>query len=165
MQEYGGVYGFCDFLRKCRADAAELNNACKATDSRIKELTKWRKCIATYNRTKPTYKRYTETNILFRAGFRKKNEPDIKAHEKTKEELKEFPRPLPKVKDLDKELAELNETSLDNNKRFSHIKSELQQFKQIQEYLLKLNVEYQPHNNQLYQSEPQRRAKNNDLSR
>jgi hypothetical protein len=142
MMEYGGMETFLKLLHDCRSDIDTIENGIAANNERIKSFNDLRKNIITYNKTKSIYKQYKETTI-FKERFRKKHEDEISDHENAKYNISQFPKPTPKIKELDDRLARLKIANINNRKGLAPKKAELNELKKVHSYLFHLRLTHQ----------------------
>jgi hypothetical protein len=162
MMEYGGLDAFNKLYLACRTDVDTIENGIKANTERITALKGFRDDIAIYNRTKPIYKQYKE-KTLFKEGFRKKHEDEIIAHENAAMYLRDYKKPLPKLKELSAEITKIEAANVNNNKALTKKQTELKQLENISAYLRNLQREHEPPPPPREQTQTRRRS--NDLSR
>jgi hypothetical protein len=143
MQGYGGMEAFMKLYTACKNDVETIDNGIKANEEQIQALGYWREDISTYRRTKPIYKQYEETKF-FKERFLKKHERDITAHELAAAELRNYPKPLPKVREIDEKIHAIKTVNAKNYKALSQKKAELKQLGTIRDYLYHLNLTHQP---------------------
>jgi hypothetical protein len=145
MMNYGGMEAFMKLYNDCKTDVDTITNGIEANKEQIKAHGYLRKELVTYNRTKPIYKEYTEHKTkFFQDRFRKKHESDIIAHEFAEAELQSYPKPLPKIKDLDASVARYKTANVNNNTVLTKKKAELNQLKTIHNYLYHLKLTHEP---------------------
>jgi hypothetical protein len=164
MMSYGGMEAFMKLYTDCKNDVATIENGIAANNEQIKAIGYWRKDIITYNRTKPIYKEYEETKF-FKERFLKKHESDITAHELAEAELRNYPRPLPKVKELDARIKRLKAANVNNHNALTPKKAELKQLSNIHGYLYHLNLTHQPPPPPREQEQTRTRKRSNDFDR
>jgi hypothetical protein len=145
MMEYGGLEALNKIYAECRTDVATIENGIKANKERITGLKYLRADISKYNRTKPIYKEYEEHKTkFFKDRFYNKHSDEIIDHENAEIALRDWKRPLPKLKDIGVEITRIEAANVTNNKSLAIKKAELKQFGVVHSYLHYLKLEHEP---------------------
>ena len=173
MQKYGGFDAFSKLYHACRTEVETIENGIAANEKWATSLGYWRKDIATYNSTRKVYNEYKalrkSTKFFAKRTadkFYEKHKDDIIDHENTAFELRDFERPLPKLKDLDAQIEKLKSANVKNNEGLAKKQAELKRLNSIHTHLWHLNQEHQPKPPQREQQrQPQQRKRSYDLER
>lgn len=164
MQEYGGLQVFNKLYSACKTDIETITNAIEANKERLTAYKYLRKDVADFHRTKDIYKQYREIkNTFFQDRFRRKHEDEIIEHENAALALRDYERPLPKIKDIDERIERLKAANVTNNKSLAIKKKELNQLKNIHAYLHEIKREHEPPT--LPREQTRTRKRSNDLDR
>jgi hypothetical protein len=164
MMNYGGMEAFMKLLTDCRTYVETVENGIKANSERIAGLKYLRDDIATYHRTRPIYKQYEDTKTnFFKERFRTKHQSEIIQHENADIALRDWKRPLPKLKDIGAEITRIEAANVNNNKTLTKKKTELKQLGIIHSYLHHLQRTHEPPPPPREQTQTRTRKRSNDI--
>jgi len=135
FQEYGGVEGFEKQFSRCLGDKLTLGQSLNAVNARIAELTGIKNNIVMYMRTKDVYLQYQNLTGKRRDNFERANGPDIIRHAAAKKALSTIKRPIPKVKDINTEIANLKASIAEINALYKQKSAELKRMETIRKNL------------------------------
>jgi len=128
-----------------------IDNGIKANEKRIDAWGYLRKDIADLNRTRKVYNEYKtlQKSTKFFAKrtadkFYEKHEGEIRTHERTLRDLKDYKRPLFTIKEIDEEIANIKKVNVTNAEYYRIAKAKHTRFTTVHRKLYDVNHEHKP---------------------
>ena len=151
MLQHGGYNHFVDLMTESRIAHETIDNGIKANEKRIAVWGYIREDITDLNRTRKIYDEYKElkksTKFFAKRTadkFYEKHENEIRTHENALRDLKDYKRPLPTVKQIDENIAQLKNANVSNAEYYRKAKAKHHRFTTVHRTLFTVNKDHKP---------------------